>query len=80
MRAKVWQPIVSGTPRAFDFMARHGIKGAILGTATEYVDRWIHQYQEANARYGAAQFKEQLTRFAQDVMPAFQSQSVKVGG
>lgn len=49
---EVWQPIVSGTPRAFDFMAKHGIKGVILGTATEYVDRWVHLYQEANARYG----------------------------
>jgi alkanesulfonate monooxygenase SsuD/methylene tetrahydromethanopterin reductase-like flavin-dependent oxidoreductase (luciferase family) len=49
---EVWQPIVSGTPRAFDFMAKHGIKGAILGTAEEYVDRWVHLYQEANARHG----------------------------
>jgi alkanesulfonate monooxygenase SsuD/methylene tetrahydromethanopterin reductase-like flavin-dependent oxidoreductase (luciferase family) len=49
---EVWQPIVSGTPRAFDFMARHGIKGVILGTAAEYVDRWIRRYQEANVRYG----------------------------
>jgi len=49
---EVWQPIVSGTPRAFDFMARHGIKGAILGTAAEQVDHWIHHYQEANARHG----------------------------
>jgi alkanesulfonate monooxygenase SsuD/methylene tetrahydromethanopterin reductase-like flavin-dependent oxidoreductase (luciferase family) len=49
---EVWQPIVSGTPRAFDFMARHNIKGAILGTATEYVDRWVRQYQEANASHG----------------------------
>ncbi len=49
---EVWQPIVSGTPRAFDFMARHGIKGVILGTAAAYVERWVHQYQEANANYG----------------------------
>lgn len=49
---EVWQPIVSGTPRAFDFMAQHGIKGAMLGTAEEYIDTWIHAYQEANARYG----------------------------
>jgi len=49
---EVWQPIVSGTPRAFDFMARHGINGAILGTAAEQVERWMHQYQEANARHG----------------------------
>ena len=59
---EVWQPIVSGTPRAFDFMARHGIKGAILGTAAEYVERWVHQYQEANARYGRQlQLGENLT-------------------
>ena len=59
---EIWQPIVSGTPRAFDFMARHGIKGAILGTAAEYVDRWVHQYQEANAGYGRQlQLGENLT-------------------
>ena len=46
------QPVVSGTPRAFDFMAKHSIKGAILGTAAVYVDQWMHAYQEANARYG----------------------------
>src|SRR4249919_2727224 len=49
---EVWQPIVSGTNRAFDFMARHGIKGAILGTAEAYVDQWMHAYQEANTHYG----------------------------
>jgi alkanesulfonate monooxygenase SsuD/methylene tetrahydromethanopterin reductase-like flavin-dependent oxidoreductase (luciferase family) len=49
---EVWQPIVSGTPRAFDFMARHGIKGTILGTTAEQVDRWVHLFQEANTRYG----------------------------
>src|SRR5262249_5152009 len=48
----VWQPIVSGTPRAFNFMAQHGIKGVILGTAAEYVEQWMSGYQEANARYG----------------------------
>ncbi len=49
---EIWQPIVSGTPRGLDFMARHGIKGMILGTASEYVDRWVHTYQEVNARRG----------------------------
>jgi alkanesulfonate monooxygenase SsuD/methylene tetrahydromethanopterin reductase-like flavin-dependent oxidoreductase (luciferase family) len=49
---EIGQLIVSGTPPAFDFMARHGIKGAMLGTAAEQVDRWIHQFQEANARHG----------------------------
>ena len=59
---EVWQPIVSGTPRAFDFMARHGIKGVILGTAAEYVEQWVHQYQAANARYGRQlQLGENLT-------------------
>jgi alkanesulfonate monooxygenase SsuD/methylene tetrahydromethanopterin reductase-like flavin-dependent oxidoreductase (luciferase family) len=48
----MWQPIVSGSPRGLDFMAKHGIKGMILGTAMPYVDQWIHQYQAANARYG----------------------------
>lgn len=49
---EVWQPVVSGSQRGLDFMAKHGIRGMILGTATEYVDRWMHLYQEANARRG----------------------------
>jgi alkanesulfonate monooxygenase SsuD/methylene tetrahydromethanopterin reductase-like flavin-dependent oxidoreductase (luciferase family) len=49
---EVWQPIVSGTPRAFDFMAKHGIKGVMLGTAEQFIDQWIRAYQEANARHG----------------------------
>jgi alkanesulfonate monooxygenase SsuD/methylene tetrahydromethanopterin reductase-like flavin-dependent oxidoreductase (luciferase family) len=49
---EIWQPVVSGSPRGLDFMAKHGIKGMILGTAMPYVDQWVRQYQEANARYG----------------------------
>ena len=49
---ETWQPIVSGTPRALNFMAKHGIKGIILGTAGEYIDQWVHNYREANASYG----------------------------
>ncbi|PYN62805.1 MAG: hypothetical protein DMD90_19600 [Candidatus Rokuibacteriota bacterium] len=49
---EVWQPIVSGTPRAFDFIAKHGIKGVMLGTAEQFIDQWIRAYQEANARHG----------------------------
>ena len=49
---ETWQPVVSGSPRGLDFMAKHGIKGMILGTATQYVDQWVQEYQEANARYG----------------------------
>ena len=48
----VWQPIVSGSIRGIDFMAKHGIKGIILGTSMDNVDKMIHQYQEANAQHG----------------------------
>ena len=48
---EVWQPIVSGSQRGLDFMAKWGIKGVILGTGAEYVDDWVHRYQEANARH-----------------------------
>lgn len=58
----IWQPIVSGTDRAFDFMAKHSIKGIMLGTAQQYVDTWMHRYQEANARQGRdLQLGENLT-------------------
>ena len=49
---ETWQPIVSGTDRALDFMAKWGIKGIILGTGEEYVDDWVHRYQDAYARRG----------------------------
>ena len=49
---EVWQPIVSGSARSLDFMARHGIKGVISATAEEFVDRWSRDYQEAARRYG----------------------------
>ena len=49
---ETWQPIVSGTDRALNFMAKWDIKGIILGTGEEYVDDWVHRYQEANARVG----------------------------
>ena len=49
---ETWQPIVSGNPRGLDFMAKHGIKGMILGTSAEYIDKWVHDFQEANARHG----------------------------
>ena len=49
---ETWQPIVSGSLRGFDFMAKHGLKGIIMGTAAEHMDKMVHAYQEANARYG----------------------------
>jgi len=49
-----WQPVVSASERALDFMAKHGIKGIIgggaaAGGATEKV---IRAFREARARAG----------------------------
>ncbi len=49
---EVWQPIVSGSARGLEFMARHGIKGVISATAEQFVDRWIRDYQAANKTHG----------------------------
>jgi len=49
---EVWQPIVSGSARSLDFMARHGIKGVVSATAETFVDRWFRDYQEAARRHG----------------------------
>jgi alkanesulfonate monooxygenase SsuD/methylene tetrahydromethanopterin reductase-like flavin-dependent oxidoreductase (luciferase family) len=48
----VWQPIVSGSARSLDFMARHGIKGVVSATAEQFVDRWFRDYQTAAAQHG----------------------------
>ena len=49
-----WQPIQSGKPRAFDFMAKHGINGIIGGGSAEggAVDRHMNGFREAYARRG----------------------------
>src|SRR5947199_5425935 len=49
---KVWQPIVSGSARGLDFMARHGIKGVISSTAEQFVEQWFRDYQAAARRHG----------------------------
>jgi alkanesulfonate monooxygenase SsuD/methylene tetrahydromethanopterin reductase-like flavin-dependent oxidoreductase (luciferase family) len=49
---EVWQPIVSGSARSLDFMARHGIKEVISATAESVVQRWLQDYQAAARRYG----------------------------
>jgi alkanesulfonate monooxygenase SsuD/methylene tetrahydromethanopterin reductase-like flavin-dependent oxidoreductase (luciferase family) len=49
---EVWQPIVSGSARGLDFMARHGIKGVVSATAEQFVDQWFRDYQEAARRHG----------------------------
>src|SRR6201996_7968902 len=47
-----WQPIQGGTPRALDFMVRHGIKGAVGGGAATLQQGPITAYHEAAARAG----------------------------
>ncbi len=49
---EIWQPIVSGSARSLDFMARHGIKGVISATAEGVLQRWFRDYQEAARRHG----------------------------
>jgi len=62
---EVWQPIVSGSARSLDFMARHGIKGVISATAEGVADRWLRDYQAAAARHGRA------LRLGEDVILGF---------
>jgi len=49
-----WQPIQSGSDRAFDFMAKHGICGVIGGGSAEggAVDRHMDGFRAAYARRG----------------------------
>src|SRR5881397_3829666 len=49
-----WQPVVSASPRALDFMAKHGIKGLIGGGAASggASDKVVHAFREARARAG----------------------------
>src|SRR5205085_6845922 len=49
-----WQPIQSGSDRAFDFMAKYGINGVIGGGSAEggAVDRHMLGFQAAYARRG----------------------------
>jgi len=49
-----WQPVVSASPRALDFMAKHGIKGIIGGGAAAggASDKVVAAFREARARVG----------------------------
>src|SRR5207244_10010523 len=49
-----WQPVVSASPRALDFMAKHGIKGIIGGGAAAggASQKVIEAWQETLARPG----------------------------
>src|SRR5438552_5311622 len=49
-----WQPVVSASQRALDFMAKHGIKGLIGGGAAAggASDKVVRAFREARARAG----------------------------
>ena len=49
-----WQPVVSASQRALDFMARHNIKGIIGGGAAAggANEKVVHAFREARARAG----------------------------
>ena len=51
---EVWQPIVSASERALDFMARNGIKGMIGGGAAAggAADQTVRLWRETLARHG----------------------------
>jgi len=49
---ETWQPIVSASQRAMDFMIRHGIKGMVGGGAATMAEGPIHAYRDAAARAG----------------------------
>ena len=51
---ETWQPIVSASQRAMDFMAKHGIKGIIGGGAAAggAQDQVITQWRDTLAKYG----------------------------
>src|SRR6058998_930010 len=49
-----WQPVVSASPRALDFMAKHGINGIIGGGAAPggANEKVVRAFREARARAG----------------------------
>ena len=49
---EIWQPLVSGTPRGIDFMAKKGIKALISNTPEPALAERMEMYQQASAGYG----------------------------
>ncbi len=49
---EIWQPLVSGTPRGIDFMAKKGIKALIANTPEPAMGDRVAMYQEASRKYG----------------------------
>ena len=54
MPVETWQPIVSGSQRQLDFMAKHNMKGIIGGGAAAggATDRVMEAWRDANAKVG----------------------------
>ena len=51
---ETWQPIQGGTPRAMEFMAKHGIQGMVGGGSAEggAMHKVVLGWQEAHAKVG----------------------------
>jgi alkanesulfonate monooxygenase SsuD/methylene tetrahydromethanopterin reductase-like flavin-dependent oxidoreductase (luciferase family) len=51
---ETWQPIQGGTPRAMEFMAKHGIQGMVGGGSAEggAMHKVVLAWQEAHAKIG----------------------------
>ncbi len=48
----IWQPLVSGTPRGIDFMAKMGIKALVANTPEPTLGERLGLYQAAAAAHG----------------------------
>ena len=81
---ETWQPIQSATPRALDFMAKHGIRGMIGGGVSEggAIYDVISAYRDALVRAGRedAQLGEDLSIGFHFFLADTQEQAVKEAG
>ena len=73
-----WQPIQSGSQRAFDFMAKHGIKGVIGGGSAEggAVDRHMTEFRAA---YAAPRHRARAGRAAGARLPVLHRRKPRGG-
>ena len=78
---ETWQPIQSATPRALDFMAKHGIKGMLGGGVSEggAIYDVISAYRDALVRHGRedAQLGEDLSIGFHFYLADTQEQAIK---
>src|SRR5246500_4800286 len=75
-----WQPIQSGSDRAFDFMAKHGINGVIGGGSAEggAVERHMIGFQAAYTRRGVKlELGERLALAYQSPIAASREQAIR---